>query len=112
MMACFFQAEDGIRVWSVTGVQTCALHGDKERGVRAENAAALSADELERVRVLLLRHEAGAAGYAVAQFHPSVLLARVQNPVFGEAAQVKCNQRGRMEIIERPVAVRGNIHRV
>ena len=21
----FFQAEDGIRVWSVTGVQTCAL---------------------------------------------------------------------------------------
>src|SRR5262249_62127995 len=22
---CFFQAEDGIRYWSVTGVQTCAL---------------------------------------------------------------------------------------
>src|SRR5262249_57980448 len=22
---CFFQAEDGIRDWSVTGVQTCAL---------------------------------------------------------------------------------------
>src|SRR5947209_19420617 len=25
---------------------------------------------------------------------------------------MKCNQRGRMEIIERPVTVRGNIHRV
>src|ERR1019366_8612460 len=25
VVSCFFQAEDGIRYWSVTGVQTCAL---------------------------------------------------------------------------------------
>src|SRR5262249_57458791 len=25
VVCCFFQAEDGIRDWSVTGVQTCAL---------------------------------------------------------------------------------------
>src|SRR5258706_2248805 len=25
VFCCFFQAEDGIRDWSVTGVQTCAL---------------------------------------------------------------------------------------
>src|SRR5262249_57672427 len=31
-MFVFFQAEDGIRDWSVTGVQTCALPISHERG--------------------------------------------------------------------------------
>src|SRR5258706_8137906 len=30
----FFQAEDGIRDWSVTGVQTCALPIQAEDGIR------------------------------------------------------------------------------
>src|SRR3989339_805263 len=30
----FFQAEDGIRDWSVTGVQTCALFIQAEDGIR------------------------------------------------------------------------------
>src|SRR5258706_8782599 len=30
----FFQAEDGIRDWSVTGVQTCALPISARRGLR------------------------------------------------------------------------------
>src|SRR5258706_11039315 len=30
----FFQAEDGIRDWSVTGVQTCALFFQAEDGIR------------------------------------------------------------------------------
>src|SRR5262249_59738530 len=34
---CFFQAEDGIRDWSVTGVQTCALPISRRRhGYRDE----------------------------------------------------------------------------
>src|SRR5258706_10131121 len=34
----FFQAEDGIRYWSVTGVQTCALpiYGTAQPGVQSE----------------------------------------------------------------------------
>src|SRR5258706_7084133 len=32
--AFFFQAEDGIRDWSVTGVQTCALPIQAEDGIR------------------------------------------------------------------------------
>src|SRR5258706_7150074 len=30
----FFQAEDGIRDWSVTGVQPCALRSQAEDGIR------------------------------------------------------------------------------
>src|SRR2546430_6382038 len=35
----FFQAEDGIRVLTVTGVQTCALPILAEQGIRAEAEA-------------------------------------------------------------------------
>src|SRR5258706_9765845 len=41
----FFQAEDGIRDWSVTGVQTCAL---PISGDRAQPARAGHGDEAER----------------------------------------------------------------
>src|SRR5262249_56778303 len=45
VMIFFFQAEDGIRDWSVTGVQTCALpisHDAEAQGERhcAENGGA------------------------------------------------------------------------
>src|SRR5438093_13134649 len=45
----FFQAEDGIRVWSVTGVQTCALPispvARRRRGHRAARARVRYADD-------------------------------------------------------------------
>src|SRR5262249_59694554 len=55
----FFQAEDGIRDWSVTGVQTCALPicqarfetaGSLCRGRRVWVLAELSRDPVEVVR--------------------------------------------------------------
>src|SRR5262249_59433310 len=56
----FFQAEDGIRDWSVTGVQTCALpiwglggvgrgHAEaRRRDLRLENSVAPRPDARER----------------------------------------------------------------
>src|SRR5438093_5277794 len=62
----FFQAEDGIRDWSVTGVQTCALPISTRRSIaprrsvrRADrrNPARVgpAADVLQRARRLALR---------------------------------------------------------
>src|SRR5438093_2717825 len=42
----FFQAEDGIRDWSVTGVQTCALPISPRYGQSSERGAALEQLEL------------------------------------------------------------------
>src|SRR5262249_56645922 len=46
----FFQAEDGIRDWSVTGVQTCALPicGARQPGRRARVARARGGDRPAR----------------------------------------------------------------
>ena len=52
-----------------------ALDGDVKGGQAAEDAAGLAADEFERVGIFLLRHEAGAAGDAVAELHPAELFA-------------------------------------
>src|SRR5438093_13165960 len=48
----FFQAEDGIRDWSVTGVQTCALPIYGPDRVREERR-----DELERLDQLARGHQ-------------------------------------------------------
>src|SRR5258706_6908652 len=54
----FFQAEDGIRDWSVTGVQTCALPICTGSPVRAPQAAMASmaapmpTNEARRIRVV------------------------------------------------------------
>src|SRR5256885_9851870 len=74
----FFQAEDGIRDYKVTGVQTCALPIYKIPGFRCQapdgafyawvniEDTGLSAEEVQR----LLLEEAGVAGIAGAAFGP------------------------------------------
>src|SRR5207249_7298704 len=64
----FFQAEDGIRDRNVTGVQTCALP-----------ISGLSADELRRFRVPLLRHQARALGDGVGELREAELRRRPQD---------------------------------
>src|SRR5258706_10742142 len=57
----FFQAEDGIRDWSVTGVQTCALPISGKRriiGRVVELAREVGADELSRSVVRDLARDA------------------------------------------------------
>src|SRR5438093_11695667 len=44
MYIFFFQAEDGIRDWSVTGVQTCALPISKSTGLVRNPSAASAAN--------------------------------------------------------------------
>src|SRR5438046_5594696 len=56
----FFQAEDGIRDWSVTGVQTCALPISPRAG-GARDLAALGVARAQP-RLLLPREERPAAG--------------------------------------------------
>src|SRR5258706_9557225 len=79
-MFFFFQAEDGIRYWSVTGVQTCALP--------------ISLHALLGVLLLALFHEedkaggnAGAAGQATEHVQPA------QQPV-AEVLQVQAGEEG------------------
>jgi len=48
----FFQAEDGIRYWSVTGVQTCALPISQPRSDARILAQAMSMAGFEEVRRL------------------------------------------------------------
>src|SRR5258706_4637981 len=60
----FFQAEDGIRDWSVTGVQTCALPisrllDDPAPRVREAGAYALGVGERREARVQLEKGMAG-----------------------------------------------------
>ena len=72
----------------------------------------LAADQFERIGILLLRHQAGPAGDAVAQFQPAELLAGVEDPVLGQAAQVDHGHAGGVEEIEREIAVAGDVHAV
>src|SRR5258706_8094106 len=61
-----FQAEDGIRDWSVTGVQTCALLFQAEDGIRDWSVTGVQTCALPispAFRVLAgLAHRAGLAG--------------------------------------------------
>ena len=68
------------------------LHGQEQRRIIAEHAAAFAANQLQRIGIFLLRHHAGAAGDAVAQFQPAVLLARIENPILGQTAEVEHRQ--------------------
>src|SRR5262249_60789095 len=52
LSSLFFQAEDGIRDWSVTGVQTCAL-----RSKEKETRCAQLEEELNRTKQLRERIE-------------------------------------------------------
>src|SRR5688500_20353952 len=61
---CFFQAEDGIRDYKVTGVQTCALP------IYAEGAAAVAGPRGARKRDGIVRHLVGIANLdAVGDLH-------------------------------------------
>src|SRR5262249_26504136 len=88
------------------------LHGDHQRGEAADYAPAFTADEFERVGVFLLSHQARAASHAIAQLNPPELLARVEDPIFGQAAEVQHGGGGGIEEIQGEVAVARDVHAV
>src|SRR5258706_6638121 len=59
MFFFFFQAEDGIRDWSVTGVQTCALpitdQSQAEDGIRDWSVTGVQTSELQSLTNLVCR---------------------------------------------------------
>ena len=61
--------------------------------------------ELRGVRVLLLRHDAGAAGVGVRQAHEAELAARPQDELGAEPRDVRAELRGGGEVVDDEVAV-------
>src|SRR5258706_2767098 len=87
----FFQAEDGIRDWSVTGVQTCALpisHGWSALARRLRSASARSA-----------REASGGELYASRRLWPHADRVAGAAPEVG--AEQRCHQIGRASCRER-----------
>src|SRR5258706_7550787 len=70
VMLCF-QAEDGIRDWSVTGVQTCALPISFCPGKRGGRASSLF-----RINGNLGRPRTFRASFALSALHSDTILAR------------------------------------
>ena len=89
-----------------------ALHGDEQRDEVADLAAGLAAEELERVWVLLLRHERAAGGERVRQLDERGLARRVEDEVLGETREVDGAQRARRQRLDHEVAVADGVERV
>jgi hypothetical protein len=60
--------------------------------VSADDPASLSADELERIGILLLWHQAAACGRRIRQFEESKLLGCEENQILRQAAHVDHRQ--------------------
>src|SRR5262249_59911067 len=87
----FFQAEDGIRDWSVTGVQTCALPISLAAHLEAEPDGRL-ADRLRSPWV--------AAGVAVAAGALAVASWWGGATLLAEIGRASCRERGEMSGVE------------
>ena len=72
----------------------------------------LGADQLGRVGVLLLRHDARPRRELVRELAERELLARPQHDLGGEPREVKRADRSRGEVVEHEVAVRDRVDRV
>ena len=69
------------------------LERGQEPDEPAHGSAALSAEELECVRVLLLRHEGGARGVGIAEGDKTVLARAIDDEVLCQAAKVDPRER-------------------
>src|SRR5688572_32103777 len=79
-MFFFFQAEDGIRDLTVTGVQTCALPifysctmlAIEARGADIKTAESLGGDKLDAVPTAFVDHDAQQCGFCTPGFVVSI----------------------------------------
>ena len=78
----------------------------------ADGAARLAPHELERIGILLLRHQAAAGRHAVGDLQVAELLAAEDDDVLRDAAEVHHGQRARVERRRDEVAVRGRVDAV
>src|SRR5258708_1690260 len=89
-----------------------ALHGDGQRHLVADDSGGLAANQLQRVRVFLLRHGAASRRIRLGQQDEAVLGGGKQNELLGPAAQVDGNHRERVDELDGEVAVAGGVHAV
>ncbi len=78
----------------------------------SDGASGLAAHELERIRILLLRHHAAAGGRRIGQLEEPEFLARHQDEVFGDSRQVHHRQRHRVQEAGREIAIGRRVHAV
>src|SRR5262249_60050911 len=93
------QAEDGIRDWSVTGVQTCALPISVRERIRERAARAWRLIAVEARDVTRRRREAARAVRALARKH--ALHRRPEQAVAAADDRVGVDQIGRASCRER-----------
>ncbi len=89
-----------------------ALERGEEREERRGNASGLAADELPRVGIFLLRHDAAAGGELVGEKDEAKLLRGEQHKVFGHAREVRGQHGEGVEIVEREVAAADGVEAV
>jgi hypothetical protein len=71
----------------------------------AERAPRLAAHELERIRVLLLRHHAAAGAERVGQLEEAMLVAAQDDEILGQPAEVHHRHRAGVEKRGREIAI-------
>ena len=92
--------------------QRQALHSHQQLDQVAVHATALAADELGKVRILLLRHDGRAGGVRIGQRDETELGARPQHDLLGQTRQVHRHNGAGIMQIEQEVTVRNSIERV
>ena len=89
-----------------------SLHRRQQTGEPADRGSRLAARELGDVRVQLLRHHRRAGRRVLRQPGEAELRRRPEHELLADAREMREQHRGRVEIVEREVAVRDRVERV
>ena len=88
------------------------LHGREQARQPTDRRAGLAAGELGDVRVQLLRHHRGARRRGLREPREAELRRRPEHDLLADARKVDEEHRGRVEVVEREVAIRDRVDRV
>ncbi len=81
------------------------LQRGEQRKQRTSDAAGFSADQLPRIGVLFLRHQAAAGGIFVGKNHIGKFLRGEHHEILSKAREMRGDAREREKIIEREIAI-------
>src|SRR6185437_12445959 len=89
-----------------------SFHGCNERYLAADEPRGFSPNQLQRVRILLLRHCAAAGGVCLRQFDEAILLGSEESELFSPAAQMDTQQRKHVYKFDHEIPITCRIHAV
>ena len=92
--------------------QRKSLHRDEQRRRVGEDPGRLAANQLQRIRILLLRHGAAAGRELLRQLHEAELGGREQNRLLRPTAQMQRNRRQRLHELDGEIAIAGRVNAV